>query len=91
MDNVCNSDFQRELISAIENNEDLQKYFLASGEIEQHLQEEADLQVGDGRLNDTRVRNRLYPLYKNVLREQNRLHLKIFQDLIDRIQQWVVC
>ena len=81
----------KELISAIENNKDLQNYFLASGEIRQHLQEEADLQVADGRLNDTRVRNQLYPLYKNVLRGQNRLYLKTFQDLIDRIQQLVVC
>ena len=52
LNNVCNSDFQRELISKIENNEDLEKHLLASGEIWQHLQEEIDLQVIDGRLND---------------------------------------
>ena len=51
-DNVYDSDFQRELISNIESNEDQQKYLLASGEIRQHLQEEKDLQVTDSRLND---------------------------------------
>lgn len=52
LDNVYDSDFQRELISNIENNEDLQKYLLASVKTGHHLQEEIDLQVTDGRLND---------------------------------------
>ena len=36
-DNVYDSDFQRELISNIEKNEDFHKYLLASGEIGQHF------------------------------------------------------
>lgn len=51
----------------IQTEEDLQKYLLASSEIEQLLQEEIDLQVTDRRLNDARVRNQLDSLYKNVL------------------------
>ena len=71
MDNAYDSDFQRELISNIENNEDLQKYLLASGETVQQLQEEIELQVTDGRVNDAQVRNQLGLLYNNILRGQN--------------------
>ena len=58
----------------------MQKYLLASGEIGEHLQEEIDLQVTDGRLSDGQVRNQLDPLYKNVLRRQN-LYDIAFKDI----------
>ena len=47
------------------------KYLLTSGKIGQHLKEEIDLQVTEGRLKDAQLRNQLDPLYKNVLRRQN--------------------
>ena len=80
LDNVCNSDFQRELILNIETNEDLQKYLLASGEIGQYPQEEIDFQVTEGRLSDAQVRSQLDALYKNVLRRQNPYEI-VFKDI----------
>ena len=70
LNNVNDLEFQRELISSIQNNEDWQKNLLASDEIGQHLQEQTDLQVKDGRLNVACVRNQLDRLYKIVLRKQ---------------------
>ena len=71
LDDAYNSECQRKLIESIENDKDLQKNLLAYSEIWRHLREEIDLQVTDGRLNDVRVRNKLNPLYKNVLQRQN--------------------
>lgn len=71
LDNMNDSEFHKELIGTIKNNDDLQKYFLASGEIGQHLQDEIDLQDIDHKLNDGHVRNLLDPLYKNILQRKN--------------------
>lgn len=49
LNNIDDTDFQRELISMIKINGNLQRYLLASGKIGQHLQEEIDLQVTDDR------------------------------------------
>lgn len=43
----------------------------ASADIAQHLQEEIDLEVTDGRLNDALVRNVQDSVYKDVLPWQN--------------------
>ena len=71
LDNMNDSEFHKELIGTIKNNDDLQKCFLASGEIGQHLQDEIDLQDIDHKWNDGRVRNLLHPLYKNILERKN--------------------
>ena len=67
VDDACDLEFQRKLIVSIENGENVLKYFLAPGKIGRHLQEEIDVQITDGRLNDAHVRNQLDPLYKYVL------------------------
>ena len=56
------------------------KYLFASGENEQQLQEEIDLQVTDSKLNFACVRPLLDPLYKNVLPRQN-LYEIVFKDI----------
>ena len=67
LDNINDSEFQPELIGAIKNNDDLQKYILASVETEQYLLEEIDFQVTNGTLNNARLRNLLDPM--NFLRK----------------------
>ena len=67
LDNINDSEFQREFVGTIKNNSNLQTHILASGEIGHLLQEGIDLQNTDGKLNDACVRNLLDPLYKNVL------------------------
>ena len=82
------AEFQKELIGSITNNDNFQKYLLASSEIGQHLQEKIDLQVTHGKLNDARVRHQLDSLYKNVLRRQNLtgLCLRTFRNFTVKIQ-----
>ena len=73
-------EFQRESISSMKNNDNLQRYFSASDKIGQHLQEKIDFQVTDGKLNNACVRNLLDLLFKIFLRRQN--HVKIvFKDI----------
>ena len=62
---------KKKKISIIQNEEDLQKYLLASSEVGELLQEEWDLQVRDGRPKNAGVRNQLDFFYKSVLRQQN--------------------
>ena len=70
-DNAFDFDFQWNLISNIRSNEDVQKYLLASGKIGKHMQEDVDLFVTDGKLNNASVRKRFDRLYRNILRRQN--------------------
>ena len=72
LNNAFDSDFQQDLISKIEPSEDLRNYLLTSREIGEVIQEDIDMIVTDGKLNDTVVKQRLDHLYKNLLRRQNR-------------------
>ena len=72
LNNAFDSDFQQDLISKIEPSEDLRNYLLTSREIGEVIQENIDMIVTDGKLNDTVVKQRLDHLYKNLLRRQNR-------------------
>ena len=50
------SEFQRKReINTKQNEQDLQDSLLASNKVEQNIQEEKDLRVIDGRVNDARV------------------------------------
>ena len=71
LNNAFDSDFQQDLISKIEPSEDLRNYLLTSREIGEVIQEDIDMIVTDGKLNDTVVKQRLNDLYKNLLRRQN--------------------
>ena len=71
LNNAFDSDFQQDLISKIEPSEDLRNYLLTSREIGEVIQEDIDMIVTDGKLNDTVVKQRLDDLYKNLLRRQN--------------------
>ena len=56
LDHVHHSEFQRKReINTKQNEQDLQDSLLASNKVEQNIQEEKDLRVIDGRVNDARV------------------------------------
>ena len=57
VDHVHHSEFQREreIMNTKQNEQDLQDSLLASNKVEQNIQEEKDLRVIDGRVNDARV------------------------------------
>ena len=75
-----NVKFQRSIISNIQNREDLQRYLLASSKIGQSIQDEIDMVVADGKLNDACLRHLLDPIYKNVMQKQNLFEI-VFKDI----------
>ena len=88
LDNIENAEFQSKIIETIQNIDDLQKYILASSEIGQNIQEEIELVVTDGKLNDARVRQAWDPLYKMYFEDKilMKLSSKINLKFLGKIQ-----
>ena len=75
IDNAFDSDFHRDLVSEVESSEDVRKYLLPLRKIGQNMQEDIDIIVTDGKLNDDVVRQKLDLLYNSVLQSQNATNL----------------
>lgn len=58
------TDFQKDLLMNVNNKEDLRNYWLSTSGIGEMVQNDIDLNITDGRLNDARVRHQLNPYYK---------------------------
>ena len=67
IDDAFDSEFNRNHISKIRSNDDAQIYLLASREVVQHMQEDIDLLVTQGKLSNSEGSKNLDPLYKNIL------------------------
>ena len=71
LDNFNDTEFRHSLIDTIQNREDLQRHLLASSEVGQNIQDDIDIIVTDGRLNNAHVKHMLYRVHKNVMYKQN--------------------
>ena len=71
LDNFNDTEFRHSLIDTIQNREDLQRHLLASSEVGQSIQDDIDIIVTDGRLNNVRVKHMLYRVHKNGMYKQN--------------------
>ena len=52
VDGTFDSTFQRKLISNLKTNEDVKNYILASSGLDQHMQEDIDIDITKDRLNE---------------------------------------
>ena len=68
------------MIEALNKKEDFRKYLLSTTKLGNIVQEEIDLQVTGGRMNDAiiRISNQLNPYYKNFIRSQNAIEFFFF-------------
>ena len=69
VDGTFDSTFQRKLISNLKTNEDVKNYLLASSGLDQHMQEDIDIDITKDRLNEASLRRKLDPVFKNTIRQ----------------------
>ena len=77
--------------------EDVKKYFLATSKFGQEIQGEKDLYITNDRLNEASFRQKLDPILRNIIKNQNSIELlfkgvKHFdaQNLMIDFQTWEV-
>ena len=68
------SDFQQQLVKN-KPSEDVKKYLLATSEFDEEIKGEIDLYITNSRLNEASFRERLDPISKNIIKNQNPIEL----------------
>ena len=62
------------------NNEDVQKYILATSHFSKSIQTDVNHYVTKDKINDASFRQKLYPISKNIIRRQNPIEI-VFEDV----------
>ena len=79
MDFSSDTDIQQEIVKNAPS-EDVNKFLLATSEFGQEIHEEINLYVTNNRLNEASFRQKLDPISKNIIKNQNPVDL-LFKDL----------
>ena len=77
---IGTSVFQQNIVRNDNPSEDVKNFLLAAYEFGQDIQSDIDLYVTKGKLNEASFRQKLDPIAKNVIRNENLLEL-VFKDV----------